>query len=199
LETIPVCLLDSKLYLGLHQKPIEHERAALRLALLILPAVFVTLWAMLDSIDYHHQFASISTLANTMAKKTIKIKSLASVPGYGYESVILLQPAVKKQMIFPFSAPGLLLAPEKSRPLVIRFDSPYWYLQPPDIRPGPMAHKAHGTLPVRKHQVEQFNSPHHASAPEPGRKHPLGALLRHSDWDRKSATIHPEPSPRRSS
>lgn len=123
----------------------ERERAVLRLAIVALPAVFVTLWAMLDSAHYHNEFGSIGALANVLAKKNVKVKSLASLPGYGYESVILLPPPAKKELIFPFSASGSLPTPEKSRPLVIHFDGPYWYLQPPDIRPGPMAHKAHGT------------------------------------------------------
>jgi len=123
----------------------ERERAVLRLAVVALPAVFVTLWAMLDSAHYHNELGSIGALTNVLAKKNVKVKSLASMPGYGYESVILLPPPAKKDLIFPFTAPGSFLAPEKSRPLVIHFDGPYWYLQPPDIRPGPMAHKAHGT------------------------------------------------------
>jgi hypothetical protein len=28
---------------------------------------------------------------------------------------------------------------------VVRFDGPYWYVQPPDDRPGPTAHHARGT------------------------------------------------------
>jgi hypothetical protein len=130
-------------------RKVERERAVLRLAVVALPAVLVTLWAMLDSAHYHNEFSSIGAWANTITKKNIKVKSLASLPGYGYESVILLPPPAKKELIFPFSDPlsvhRPLLAPEKSRPLVIHFDGPYWYLQPPDIRPGPMAHKAHGT------------------------------------------------------
>jgi len=122
----------------------ERERAVLRLTLVALPAVFVTFWAMLD-VSYHNELGSIDALANAITKKNVKVKTAASVPAYGYESVILLPPPAKKELIFPFSAPGSFPAPEKSHPLVIHFDGPYWYLQPPDIRPGPRAHKAHGT------------------------------------------------------
>ncbi|QNI32136.1 hypothetical protein H7849_24600 [Alloacidobacterium dinghuense] len=122
----------------------ERERAVLRLTLVALPAVFVTFWAMLG-VSYHNELGSIGAMANAIAKANVRIKSPASFPSYGYESIILLPPPAKKELVFPFSAPGRLTAPEKSHPLVIHFDGPYWYLQPPDIRPGPMAHKAHGT------------------------------------------------------
>ncbi|MGC1294520.1 MAG: hypothetical protein WA869_05720 [Alloacidobacterium sp.] len=122
----------------------EREGAVLRLTLVALAAVFVTFWAMLD-VSYHNELGSIGAMANAIAKTSVKIKSAASLPSYGYESVILLPQPAKKDLIFPFSAPGSLTAPQKSHPLVIHFDGPYWYLQPPDIRPGLMAHKAHGT------------------------------------------------------
>ncbi len=51
----------------------------------------------------------------------------------------------KKQIVPPLPAHDSLLAPGTTKPLVIRFDGPYWYVQPPDQRPGKTAHQAHGT------------------------------------------------------
>jgi hypothetical protein len=51
----------------------------------------------------------------------------------------------KKQFVPPIPAQLSFLAPGTTQPLIIRFDGPYWYLQPPDKHPGPTAHQAHGT------------------------------------------------------
>jgi hypothetical protein len=68
----------------------------------------------------------------------------SSLGSGGFESVILWPIPPKKQIIPPVPAPTNLLGPEKSRPMVIRFDGAYWYFQPPDTRPGRTAHQAHG-------------------------------------------------------
>jgi len=59
--------------------------------------------------------------------------------------VILWPYPEKKQIVPPLPAHDSLLAPGTTKPLVIRFDGPYWYVQPPDQRPGKTAHQAHGT------------------------------------------------------
>jgi hypothetical protein len=63
----------------------------------------------------------------------------------GYESVILWPYPEKKQIVPPVKFEETLLAPGTTRPLVVKFDGPYWYVQPPDDRPGPTAHKAQGS------------------------------------------------------
>lgn len=125
----------------------ESKRAELRLSFAVVPAILVTVWALLDGVAQRDHAALIN--AGLLPHKSTVSNSLKLQPSglhwAGYESIILLPPPQKKQIIFPLHTADSLFAPEKSRPLVIRFDGNYWYLQPPDIRPGPTAHKAHGT------------------------------------------------------
>jgi hypothetical protein len=66
---------------------------------------------------------------------------LAAERGFDYVGIVLWPP--KKHVI--------VVAPKTSingsglgKPLVIPFDGPYWYFQPPRLTPGPYAHVAHG-------------------------------------------------------
>src|SRR6202041_1640169 len=63
----------------------------------------------------------------------------------GYESLILWPYPERKQIVPPLPIEESLLGPGATHPMVLRFNGAYWYVQPPDKRPGPMAHEAHGT------------------------------------------------------
>ncbi len=120
----------------------ELRRAALRLAWVAIPAVFVTIWALLDGVAHRNLLAppELST------KEGDHRKSASSAhQADGYESVILWPYPEKKQLVPPIPQEDSLLAPGAKRPVTIRFDGAYWYLQPPQERPGPRAHQAHGT------------------------------------------------------
>jgi hypothetical protein len=129
----------------------EYRRAALRLAYVALPAVLVTVWALLDGAAQHDHLAEVNaarTDNGSSATDGTQQKSgyQSSATGIGgYESVILWPFPEKKQIIPPLTAQESLLAPGTVRPLIIPFDGPYWYIQPPKDRPGPTAHQARGT------------------------------------------------------
>lgn len=139
----------------------SHEviRAALRLAAIALPAVLVTAWALLDGVAYrnHRLAVSAAQAASGNPNSAEKAAAKTSLHGLGgYESVILWPWPEKKQIVAPILTESSFLAPGTTRPLTIRFDGPYWYLQPPDQRPGSDAHQAHGSpLGVR---IEANNS-----------------------------------------
>jgi hypothetical protein len=59
--------------------------------------------------------------------------------------VILWPYPEKKRIEAPVKLEESLLAPGTTRRLVVNFDGPYWYVQPPDDKPGPTAHQAQGT------------------------------------------------------
>lgn len=125
-------------------------RAWVRLALVLIPAVLVTVWALLDGIAYRHGLAeATSALAangDGSGDDARKSHDNAASSGIGgYESVILWPYPEKKQIVPPILHPASLLAPGTTQPVVIRFDGAYWFLQPPSERPGPSAHQAHGT------------------------------------------------------
>jgi hypothetical protein len=63
----------------------------------------------------------------------------------GYESIILWPVPQKKKLIAPTSSGTSFHAVRITKPLVIRFDGPYWYFRPPRESPGARAHVVHGT------------------------------------------------------
>jgi len=132
----------------------EYKRAALRLASVFLPALLMTFWALLDGVAHRDQ-PGASNPALTLSEGRTQTAKFGKPPAQqasnstlgasGYESIILWPVPEKKQIIPPLPAPSNLLAPGTTKPLVIRFDAPYWYFQRPSNRPGPRAHQAHGT------------------------------------------------------
>jgi hypothetical protein len=128
----------------------QTKRAAIRVLLAALPAVLLTMWALLDSMTPHGRGAAVSAAvsdgasANEHAKR--KPKSSASTTGTGgYESVVLWPYPEKKEIVPPIDLEDSLLAPGTNKPFTIRFNGSYWFLQPPLQQPGREAHIAHGT------------------------------------------------------
>jgi hypothetical protein len=122
----------------------QYKRAAIRLALVVLPAILVTVWALLDGVAHrnHEEISPAPAASNEQPHPDTKFASSA-IGSDGYESIILLPRPEKKQIVAPLTAHTSLLAPATSRPLVIRFNGAYWYFQSPGKRPGPEAHRAH--------------------------------------------------------
>jgi hypothetical protein len=129
----------------------EYRRAALRLAYVAIPAVLVTVWALLDGVAHRNRIAEMNAAAsagnqtstNESAHKKTNSQSSASGLG-GYESLILW-PFPEKKQIVPTLPEASLLAPGTTQPLIVRFNGQYWYTQPPNKIPGPAAHQANGT------------------------------------------------------
>jgi hypothetical protein len=130
----------------------ESKRAARRLALVAIPAILVTIWALLDGVAHRNRVSEMNaelaasdgnSAIEHAHKKTQPQASVSSISGY--ESIILWPIPQKKQILPPLLARATLLAPGTTKPLVIRFDGAYWYFQPPEQRPSATAHQAHGT------------------------------------------------------
>lgn len=130
----------------------EYRKAARRAALVFIPAVMVTAWALLGGIADRNRAARFEAAAAAAREnaasparhRKANKQTIAYGPG-GYESVILWPYPQKKQVIPPIILPDSLLAPGTKRPLIIRFDGPYTYVQPPEDLPGPDAHQTRGT------------------------------------------------------
>jgi hypothetical protein len=131
------------------QRTREYRRAALRLTCLALPAILVTFWALLEGVAHRNGMADLALAEAGSAKSSgspaqSKNEDKSSTHlGSGYESVVLWPYPPKKEIVSPVP-PAALLAPGTTQPVVIRFNGEYWYLQPPDQRPGPTAHRANG-------------------------------------------------------
>lgn len=130
----------------------DYKRAARRLVFAAIPAIPVTIWALIDGVAHRNRVAEMNAAlaasdgasANEHAHKKSQPQSSGSAIS-GYESIILWPIPEKRQILPPLLAPATLLAPGTTKPLVIRFDGAYWYFQPPERRPSPAAHQAHGT------------------------------------------------------
>ncbi len=142
----------------------EYKRAALRLALVFIPAVLVTIWSLIDGVGHRNRLQAIAAAQSRDnaqspgedAAGKSQPDGRPSDPGIsGYESIVLWPVPEKKQIIPPLPARPNLLAPGTFKPLIIRFDGPYFYFQA-GRRPGSTSHQAQGT-PLAVH-IEATNS-----------------------------------------
>jgi len=130
----------------------ERKLAAVRLAAFAIPALLVTAWALLDGVAHRNHMAAVSAAVRADAGDKDAGDSAArpqdgktSVGSSGYESVILWPYLKKDPVTPPISVENNLLAPGTKEPLIIHFNGPYWFLQPPNKVPGRRAHLAKGT------------------------------------------------------
>jgi hypothetical protein len=127
---------------------VQIKRAARRVATAAVPAILLTMWALLDGVAHrNNERAQASAAESTEAHASTAVQAkapLSSSGTGGFESVILWPYPAKKEIVPPLAVDESLLAPGSKRPLIIRFDGPYWILQPPSNRPGPKAHVAQG-------------------------------------------------------
>ncbi len=130
----------------------EQKRAALRFACMVIPALLVTTWALLDGVAHRNALAeanaanamSAENSSGTVPPKSSSLRATA-LGADGYQSVILWPYPARRPVLPPIAAENELLPPGTKVPLMIRFNGPYWYLQPPQKSPGPSAHVATGT------------------------------------------------------
>lgn len=132
----------------------EYKRAALRLALVFIPAVLVTIWSLIDGVGHRNRLEAIAAAQSRddaqskgdHAARNDQDKTPPSANGLsGYQSIILWPLPRKKEIVSPVPQPATLLAPGTIKPLIVRFDGPYFYFQSPHKAPSPAARQARGT------------------------------------------------------
>jgi len=143
----------------------EYKRAALRLALVFIPAILVTIWALLDGVAHRNYIAGVNAARSTAEAASAnedaseQTKSPPSATGIsGYQSVILWPVPEKKRILPPLPPQPSFLAHGTTKPLIIKFDGPYWYFQPPHKGPSPRAFQVRGTPLVHDFQTNNFAS-----------------------------------------
>jgi len=126
--------------------PIEYKRSAFRLAWVMMPAVLLTMWALIDGVALRNRAVAAQSLMPPASSNDAKPRKPANggMRLSGYESIILWPVPEKKTILPPLPEDGLL-AKGTRRPLIIHFNGVYWYFQPPENRPGPEAHQAQAT------------------------------------------------------
>jgi hypothetical protein len=124
----------------------------------------VTAWALLDGVAHRNEqeqrsavFAASRKPDAEDASRKARLRTVANSVT-GYESIILWPVPEKKQIVAPIPAALNLLTPGSKKPLVIRFDGPYWYYQPPEKAPSKEAHEAQGSPLAIDIQAENFIS-----------------------------------------
>jgi hypothetical protein len=125
------------------------KRGIRRVAIAVLPATLLTFWALLNGISHRSaamQANAVGEAARSGPTPSADPKAPITTSGAGgYESVVLWPFPRKKEIVPPLTLNNSILKPGTKRPLIIRFDGPYWFLQPPLKSPGPRAHVAKGT------------------------------------------------------
>jgi hypothetical protein len=134
-------------------------RATRRLAIVLIPAVLVTLYSLLAGIEHRNRAeAAALVAANGSADETkTDAPNPASANGIsGYHSIILWPIPPKKEIVPPIPQAASFLAPGTTKPLVIQFTGPYYYFQPPHTAPSPTALQAKGTPLLHDIQTNNF-------------------------------------------
>jgi hypothetical protein len=125
------------------------KRAAMRVLCAALPAVLLTMWALLDGMSaraHRSQMNAAAAAAASASDDASRTKNAASSSGIGgYQSVVLWPFPPKKQIAPPLQLDDSLLASGSKKPYTIRFNGAYWFLQSPLKQPGRNAHVARGT------------------------------------------------------
>lgn len=142
----------------------QTARAARRAAYVLLAAILITLFSLLYGVEHRNHLEAIAAAQAQAASQSrdgarnARAKSQAASSIAGYQSLILWPVPEKKQILAPLPAPTNLLAPGTTKPLIIKFDGPYWYFQPPNHGPSLNAHQAHGTPLAVDIQTNNFIS-----------------------------------------
>jgi hypothetical protein len=135
---------------GLPGKSGSHSHQALRLAREGLTAILLTTAVLLLSFQrgiYSNAMNAASAPDRSSVSRFLQAKNRPgnSAALAGYESIILWPVPEKKKLFAPTSSGTSPQAVRMTKPLVIRFDGPYWYFRPPRKSPGLRAHVVHGT------------------------------------------------------
>ena len=127
-------------------------RALRRLAIAVPIAILLTAIALLFGVAHRNQLEYLAAQSRANGgpqsgdtDRAARSQAAGGTTISGYQSIILWPIPEKKQILPPLPQPSTVLAPGTTKPLVIRFDGPYYYFQPPGKRPTPDAHQAHGT------------------------------------------------------
>lgn len=141
-----------------HRLPTRN--AARRLAIVLIPAILVTLYSLLAGIEHRNRAEADALLAGSGTPAGAATKSDTQNPTSatgitGYHSIILWPVPPKKEILPPLQ-PSSLLAPGTTKPLIIQFTGPYYYFQPPHTAPSPGSFQVKGTPLLHDFQTNNF-------------------------------------------
>jgi hypothetical protein len=142
----------------------QTARAARRLAYAIVPAILITLFALLYGVEHRNHAEADAALASTSSQpqpgdadqKPDPAASTSATGISGYHSIILYPVPQKNEILPPLPPQTSFLAPGTTKPLIIKFDGPYYYFQPPHKAPSPSAFKVLGTPLIHDFQANNF-------------------------------------------
>ena len=156
---------------------LARRRAAARFPQVAITAILVTLYVMLYGIGHRNDVEAeraaldAGEVKGANADANHRRSGSVYVAGVsGYQSIILWPLPEKPKIVAPVLASISPYAALTAKPMVIKFDGPYWYFQPPGQRPGPQAYEAHGNpltanieannfLPLKMEAVQNLGPP----------------------------------------
>jgi len=125
-------------------------RARRRLLRATVPAVILTMIVLMIASrrDTGGATYAKTTAAADTDSESARSKDAAKSAGFGfsgYESIVLWTEPPKKEIVAPVDPAYLFPQLRIKKPLTVRFTGSYWYFQPPETKPGPRPHVAHGS------------------------------------------------------
>jgi hypothetical protein len=136
------------------------RRGAWRLASVVIPAILVTLFALIHGVGHRAQLEAVAAQSRAnphgRAAKPSEDTPASATGIAGYHSIILWPEPQRHDIQPPIPALTSVLAPGTTKPLIIKFDGPYFYFQMPNKRPAPNALQVHGTPIAHDFQSNNF-------------------------------------------
>jgi hypothetical protein len=137
----------------------SQSRPGMRLAREGSTAVLLTTAVLLLGFQHGIYSSAMNAASAPDRSSASRVPQDKSRPGNsalsGYESIILWPVPQKKKLVAPSPSGIPSQTVRMTKPLVIRFDGPYWYFRPPRKSPGSRAHVVHGTpLGVSIHSTD---------------------------------------------
>jgi hypothetical protein len=133
----------------------QTRHAAQRLVFVLICAFLVTLFALVYGVGHRNRLEAAAGRAPAAGDDAAQAASNPAAGLSAYHSVILWPVPEKDQIVAPLTNQMSFLAPGTTKPLIIRFDGPYWFFQPPAKAPGASAIQARGTPLI--HDLESNN------------------------------------------
>jgi hypothetical protein len=123
----------------------REDHAVAKLGLTFLLAISITMTVLMAGLSGGFGGGGVAAGHGASGGETARTKEpTRTAVDHGYKGIILWPAPKKKEIVAPAPMSLSLQAGMNRKPVVIPFDGPYWYFQPPHRWPGRNPHEDHG-------------------------------------------------------
>lgn len=123
----------------------REDHAVAKLGLTFLLAISITMTVLMAGLSGGFGGGGVAAGHGASGGETARTKEpTRTAVDHGYKGIILWPVPKKKEIVAPAPMSLSLQAGMNRKPVVIPFDGPYWYFQPPHRWPGRNPHEDHG-------------------------------------------------------